>query len=74
MGTRESVPQRASYSKDRRIVLCHATEKSRLILTCATDNAIETSCPHAYKVVHTGDFGQRAEGLVCEITLQTLAG
>src|SRR5262249_3144397 len=43
--------QRASYSKVRRIVLCHATEKSRLILTCATDNAIETSCPHAYKAV-----------------------
>jgi alpha,alpha-trehalose phosphorylase len=41
-------------------VLCHATEKSRLILTCATDNAIETSCPHAYKAVHTGDFGQVA--------------
>jgi alpha,alpha-trehalose phosphorylase len=52
--------QRASYSKDRRVVLCHATEKSRLILACATDNAIETSCPHAYKVVHTGDFGQVA--------------
>ena len=52
--------QRASYSKDRRIVLCHATEKSHLILTCATDNAIETSCPHAYKAVHTGDFGQVA--------------
>src|SRR5215468_9872559 len=52
--------QRASYSKDRRIVLCHATEKSRLTLTCATDHAIETSCPHAYKVVHTGDFGQVA--------------
>ena len=31
--------QRASYSKDRRIVLCHATDKSRLTLTCATDNA-----------------------------------
>src|SRR5262244_3051419 len=51
---------RASYSKDRRIVLCHATEKSRLTLTCATDNAIETSCPHAYKVAHTEDFGQVA--------------
>src|SRR5215468_2746498 len=48
------------YAKDRRIVLCHATEKSRLTLTCATDHAIETSCPHAYKVVHTGDFGQVA--------------
>jgi len=52
--------QRASYSKDRRIVLCHATEKSRLTLTCATDNAIESSCSHAYKVVHTEDFGQVA--------------
>src|SRR5262249_23559087 len=52
--------QRGRYSKGGRIVLCHATEKSRLTLTCATDHAIETSCPHAYKVVHTGDFGQVA--------------
>jgi alpha,alpha-trehalose phosphorylase len=51
---------RSNYSKDRRIVLCHATEKSRLILTCATDNVLETTCPHAYKVVHTEDFGQVA--------------
>jgi alpha,alpha-trehalose phosphorylase len=51
---------RASYCKDRRIVLCHATEKSRLILTCATESALETSCPYAYKVVHTEDFGQVA--------------
>jgi alpha,alpha-trehalose phosphorylase len=27
---------RTSHSKDRRIVLCHATEKSRLTLACAT--------------------------------------
>ena len=51
---------RASYAKDRRIVLCHATEKSRLTLTCATDHALETACPHAYKAVHTEDFGQVA--------------
>ena len=51
---------RASYAKDRRIVLCHATEKSRMTLTCATDHALETSCPHAYKAVHTEDFGQVA--------------
>src|SRR5215467_15246582 len=51
---------RASYAKDRRIVLCHATEKSRLTLACAADNAIETACPHAYKVAHTEDFGQVA--------------
>jgi alpha,alpha-trehalose phosphorylase len=52
--------QRASYSKDRRIVLCHATEKSRFTFTCATDNTLETSCPNSYKVAHTGDFGQVA--------------
>jgi alpha,alpha-trehalose phosphorylase len=51
---------RASYSKDRRIVLCHGTEKSRFTLTCATDNALESSCPHSYKVAHTTDFGQVA--------------
>ena len=41
-------------------MLCHATEKSRLTLTCATDHALETSCPHSYKVAHTEDFGQVA--------------
>jgi alpha,alpha-trehalose phosphorylase len=51
---------RASYSNDRRIVLCHVTDKSRFTLACATDNALETSCPHSYKVVHSADFGQVA--------------
>jgi alpha,alpha-trehalose phosphorylase len=51
---------RASYAKERRLVLCHATEKSRMILTCATDHDLETACPHAYKAVHTEDFGQVA--------------
>ena len=51
---------RASYAKDRRIVLCHATEKSRLTLACATDHALETECPDAYKAVHTEDSGQVA--------------
>ena len=51
---------RASYVKDRRIVLCHATDRSRLTLTCATDHTLETTCPHTYKAVHTEDFGQVA--------------
>jgi alpha,alpha-trehalose phosphorylase len=51
---------RANYSKGRRIVLCHATEKSRLTVACATDHALETSCPHADKTVCSGDFGQVA--------------
>jgi len=51
---------RTSYSKGRRIVLCHATEKSRLTVACATDHALETSCSHTEKAVHTEDFGQVA--------------
>jgi alpha,alpha-trehalose phosphorylase len=51
---------RTSSAQDRRIVLCHATEKSRMTLTCATDHVLETECPHAYKAVHTEDFGQVA--------------
>jgi alpha,alpha-trehalose phosphorylase len=51
---------RASYSKDRRIVLCHGTEKSRLMLACATETALESSCPSSCKVNHGDDFGQVA--------------
>ena len=51
---------RTSYSKDRRIALCHATEKSNLTLTCLTETALQTSCPYSYKAVHTEDFGQVA--------------
>src|ERR1700736_3392090 len=51
---------RASYAKDSRIVLCHATEKSRLTLACATDHLLETSCQHAHKIAYTEDFGQVA--------------
>jgi alpha,alpha-trehalose phosphorylase len=41
-------------------VLCHATEKSRLTLACATDHLLETSCRHAHKVTYAEDFGQVA--------------
>ena len=51
---------RTSYAKDRRIVLCHATEKSRLTLACAIDHVLDPSCPHAHKVVFNEDFGQVA--------------
>jgi alpha,alpha-trehalose phosphorylase len=49
-----------NYSRDRRIVLCHATEKSRFTLTCATDHVLESSCSHSHKVACTPDFGQVA--------------
>jgi len=49
-----------SYSKDRRIVLCHTTEKSHLMVACGTDHLLETTCSHASKVVCKHDFGQVA--------------
>ena len=36
---------RAAYSKGCRIVLCHATEKSRLTLACATESTLESPLP-----------------------------
>ncbi len=52
------------YTKDRRIVLCHATENSGLTLVCATDHVLETDCLQTYKVVQTEDFGQAAFTIV----------
>ena len=49
-----------NYSKDQRIVLCHATQKSCFTLTCATDHALESSCSHLHRVTCTPDFGQVA--------------
>jgi alpha,alpha-trehalose phosphorylase len=51
---------RTSYSSDQRIVLCHATEKSRFTLSCATDHTIESPCAHSHKVTCAPDFGQVA--------------
>jgi alpha,alpha-trehalose phosphorylase len=51
---------RANYAKDRRIVLCHATERSRLTLACAIDHSLETSCTEASKTSCSEDFGQVA--------------
>lgn len=48
----------ASYSAARRIVLCHATEKSRLTLACAIDHVIETACMYTSKVAQAPDLGK----------------
>jgi alpha,alpha-trehalose phosphorylase len=58
--SRRVLHPRADYSRERRIVLSHATEKSRLTLTCATENVLESSCSHSCKVMHTPEFGQAA--------------
>ena len=58
-------------------MLCHATEKSRFTLACATDNALESSCPYSYKVAPLDarrSFRDRMDqGLAgCERPLQTI--
>jgi len=49
---------RASYARGNRIVLCHATEASHLVLACVTDHALETDCPHGVRVQHREESGQ----------------
>jgi len=49
---------RASYAKDRRIVLCHATKRSNFLMAAAIDSALDTSCPYVCNTAHTDDAGQ----------------
>jgi alpha,alpha-trehalose phosphorylase len=50
----------SGYSKGLRVVLCHATRRSRLAVVCGIDHVLETECPHTSKTVQTDDFGQVA--------------
>ena len=49
---------RLSYAKGQRIVLCHATNKSGIVLTCAIDHALDTSLRVKWKTNYTSDAGQ----------------
>ena len=47
-----------SYAKEPRIVLCHATARSRMILSCAIDHRLETQCAVNWQTHYTEDAGQ----------------
>jgi alpha,alpha-trehalose phosphorylase len=49
---------RTSYAKNQRIVLCHATEKSRMTLSCAIDHRLETGCSASWQTHHSEDAGR----------------
>jgi alpha,alpha-trehalose phosphorylase len=49
---------RAGYAKEPRIVLCHSTAKSRMILSCAIDHRLETECTASWQTHYTEDAGQ----------------
>jgi len=50
----------SGYSKDRRIVLCHETATSHLMVACGMDHSLDTTCPHNSKVEQRDNFGQVA--------------
>ena len=47
-----------NYQRDRRVVLCHGTERSGMTLACATDHVVETACAHSVKVACSEDAGE----------------
>jgi alpha,alpha-trehalose phosphorylase len=49
---------RSSYAKDRRIVICHSTVRSRMSLACAIDHELESRSPYHSETHHTESFGQ----------------
>jgi alpha,alpha-trehalose phosphorylase len=50
----------ASYARDRRIVLAHGTERTKMILGCGIDHELDCDCPHSSKASHTESSAQVA--------------
>ncbi|UCH91242.1 MAG: glycoside hydrolase family 65 protein [Nitrospirota bacterium] len=44
--------------QDRRVVLCHSTKNSKMMLGCGIDHTLKTECPYAYKGESSEEFGQ----------------
>ena len=47
-----------NHVQDRRVVLCHSTKNSKMMLGCGIDHALETECPHTYTGESSEEFGQ----------------
>ena len=48
----------AHFAQEGRVVLCHSTKNSRMIIACGMDHSIETACPHTHNSTCSEDFGQ----------------
>lgn len=44
--------------RDHRVVLCHSTKNSKMMLGCGIDHTLETECPFTYKGESSEEFGQ----------------
>ena len=47
-----------NHVQDRRVVLCHSTKNSKMMLGCGIDHTLETECPYVYKGESSEEFGQ----------------
>jgi len=51
---------RATQGSDMRVVLCHGTDRTQMVLACGIDHRLETECRHSWKANLQADFGQVA--------------
>jgi alpha,alpha-trehalose phosphorylase len=47
-----------NHVQDRRVVLCHSTKYSKMMLGCGIDHILETECSHGYTGESSEEFGQ----------------
>jgi len=47
-----------NHVQDRRVVFCHSTKNSKMILGCGIDHLLETECPYTYTGESSEEFGQ----------------
>lgn len=45
------------YSQDHRIVLCHQTRASQMVLACGIDHVLQTECDYYHETKCSEDFG-----------------
>ncbi|MGH7180635.1 MAG: glycoside hydrolase family 65 protein [Nitrospiraceae bacterium] len=64
--TEKVLHHRLSYAKGQRVVLCHATNRSRMILSCAIDHVLDTSCQAKWETHYTEDAGQAVASIDAE--------
>ena len=62
----EILQHRASYARDRRIILAHGTKRTQMILACGIDHHLDSDCPYHYETSYTENFGQVAFSIAAQ--------
>jgi alpha,alpha-trehalose phosphorylase len=58
--SRRVLMPRINSASEQRIVLCHGTDRTKMLLACGIDHHLTTECRHSWKTTHNEDFGQVA--------------